>query len=239
MFRLSEMMIRAATAPFATMDDIVGSGGLVVLAPHPDDESLGCGGLLREAAMAGRPVAVIAVTDGRLSHPNSPSVNGDMLAQMRAAELRAAVHALHPDITVHDLGFRDCNIADTSPAAVAVIVSVMDSVAATALVTAWQGDPHKDHVATAALARQAAARHGQATLWSYPIWGRFSDDDGQVPATIIRFDTEAHQAAKTAAIACHRSQMTDLITDDPQGFVMAPAMQMHFIHHPEVFLADT
>lgn len=242
MFRLSEVMIRAATAPFATLDDIVGSGGLVVLAPHPDDESLGCGGLLCAAAQAGRKVTVICVTDGRLSHPSSPSLDGDALAKLRAAELRDAVKTLHPDIEIHALGFHDCDVADTPPrsdAAVAAILSILDTTGATALITAWRGDPHKDHVATAALARQAAAERPDLALWSYPIWGRFTETDTPLPEMILRFDTEPYLPTKTAAIACHRSQMTPLIADDPDGFTMDPAMQMHFINHAEVFLADT
>lgn len=241
MFRLSEVMIRAATAPFARLDDIAGQGGLVVLAPHPDDESLGCGGLLSAAAQAGRRVAIVAVTDGRLSHPSSPSIDGDMLAQIRATELREAALALHPDITIHALGFRDCAIADTEQAAhdaVAMILSEIDTVGATSLLTAWRDDPHKDHVATAALAQQAAAQRPHVKLWSYPVWGRFSETLNLLPKTIVRFDTEPYQVQKTAAIACHRSQMTRLISDDPEGFLMSPAMQMHFIDHPEVFLAD-
>ncbi|WP_322895342.1 MULTISPECIES: PIG-L family deacetylase [unclassified Yoonia] len=241
MFRLSEVMIRAATAPFAELDEIIGTGGLVVLAPHPDDESLGCGGLLCAAAQAGRNVAVMVVTDGRLSHPSSPSVDADALAQIRTAELRDAVKTLHPDIRLHDLGFHDCGVSDTPPgsdAAVEAILAAIDAIGATALFTTWRGDPHQDHVATAALARQAAAERPDVRLWSYPIWGRFTETEIPLPAMILQFDTAPHQVTKTAAIACHRSQMTRLIADDPQGFMMSPAMQMHFIDHPEVFLAD-
>lgn len=240
-FPLSDMMLRAATAPFADLSDIMGAGGVVVLAPHPDDESLGCGGLLCAAAQEGRKVAVIAVTDGRKSHPSSPSVDATTLARLRAAELRAAVQALHPDIAIHSLGFHDCDIADVPPAsdaAVAAILSVVDATRATALLTAWRGDPHKDHVATAALARQAAAQRPDVRVWSYPVWGRFSGTGTHFRVRILRFDTAPYRAAKTVAIACYRSQMTRLISDDPQGFLMAPAMQAHFIDHPEVFLAD-
>jgi LmbE family N-acetylglucosaminyl deacetylase len=241
MFRLSEVMIRAATAPFAELSEIIGSGGVVVLAPHPDDESLGCGGLLCAVAQQGRRAAVIAVTDGRKSHPSSPSLDADALARLRAKELRDAVATLHPSITISDLGFHDCEIADAPPAsdaAVDAILSVIDATNATALLTTWRGDPHKDHIATSTLARQAASRRPDLKLWSYPVWGRFSETDASMPSMILRFDTEAFGATKTAAIACHRSQMTRLISDDPDGFMMSPAMQMHFIDHPEVYLAD-
>ena len=239
--RLSAMMDMAAAAPFADLDAIVGAGGLVVLAPHPDDESLGCGALLRAAAMAGRRVAVVVVTDGRRSHPSSSSVDGEALARLRALEVRAALAALHAGIALIELGYPDCAAPAAPPAvaaAASVIAGVVDDNGATALVAAWGGDPHGDHVATAAVARHVLALRPELRLWSYPIWGRFAPVQAAAPRRILRFDAAPHRTAKVAAIACHRSQMTRMIADDPQGFVMTPRMQAHFIEYPEVFLAD-
>ncbi len=47
-----------------------GAAPIVVLAPHPDDESLGCGALLA-AAFAGKGARVVCLTDGSGSHPGS------------------------------------------------------------------------------------------------------------------------------------------------------------------------
>ncbi|WP_158639136.1 PIG-L deacetylase family protein [Elioraea rosea] len=238
-------MAAATTAPFADLDDIIGPGGLVVLAPHPDDESLGCGALLRAAAFAGRRSVVVVVTDGRRSHPSSPSVGADALAQLRALEVRAALAALHPDIALIELGYRDCEAPDAPPAAAiaaSVIAGAVDEFGATALVATWRGDPHKDHVATAELARRVVALRPGLRLWSYPIWGRFAPPEGAAdaaaPTRIVRFDARRFCSAKAAAIACHRSQMTRMIHDDPDGFMMIGEMQTHFIDHPEVYLAD-
>jgi len=235
------MMVRASTAPFVDLKAIVGAGGLVVLAPHPDDESLGCGALLRAAAVSGRPVAVVVVTDGRRSHPCSPSVDADELARMRALEVRAALTALHPDILLVELGYPDCAAPRELPqarVAARAIASVVDAVSATALAAAWRGDPHTDHVATADLAGRVRALRPGLRIWSYPIWGRFAPAETAAPRRIVRFDVAPNRAAKAAAIACHRTQMTPMIDDDPQGFLMSAAMQAHFIEHPEVFFAD-
>lgn len=238
---LSAMMARASKAPFVKLNAIVGAGGLVVLAPHPDDESLGCGALLRAAAFSGRPVAVVVVTDGRKSHPSSPSVGGDALARLRGLEVRAALAALHPDILLVELGYPDCEAPQGLPeagVAARAIASVVDAVGATTLAAPWRGDPHADHVATADLARRALVLRPEVNLWSYPIWGRFTPARAAAPRRIVRFDAGPNRAAKAAAIACHRTQMTAMIDDDPQGFMMTTAMQGHFIEHPEVFLAD-
>ena len=37
--------------PFITLDDLLGEPPALILAPHADDESLGCGGLIAEACL--------------------------------------------------------------------------------------------------------------------------------------------------------------------------------------------
>ena len=52
--------------------DLKGLRRLIVVAAHPDDESLGAGGLIAEAAALGVPVTVVVATLGEASHPDSP-----------------------------------------------------------------------------------------------------------------------------------------------------------------------
>ncbi len=51
-------------APECANDQFTGYDGLLVLAPHPDDETLGFGGLIHEYLARGKPVEVVVVTDG-------------------------------------------------------------------------------------------------------------------------------------------------------------------------------
>ncbi len=64
---------------------------IVVVAPHPDDETLGCGLLIARAARAGVPLAVVALTDGQASHPESKRWPATALGRLRRAELRRAM----------------------------------------------------------------------------------------------------------------------------------------------------
>src|ERR1700754_4701713 len=67
----------------------------VVIAPHPDDEVLGTGGLLARLSALGRKVLIVAVTDGTASHPDSPAWPVERLADVRPQETREALQRLH------------------------------------------------------------------------------------------------------------------------------------------------
>ncbi len=54
---------------------------LLVLAAHPDDETLGAGGLVAMAARAGMPVRVVVATDGEGSHPDASVWDPERLAR--------------------------------------------------------------------------------------------------------------------------------------------------------------
>ena len=69
----------AAWAPAHPPLDLTRCHEMIVVAPHPDDEVLGVGGLMSTAAAAGIRVSVVAVTDGGGSHPGSPTITSDEL----------------------------------------------------------------------------------------------------------------------------------------------------------------
>ncbi len=64
---------------------------IVVVSPHPDDETLGVGGTLQVLVGAGARLELLAVTDGVASHPHVAE-----LAVRRRRELRCALGRLGP-----------------------------------------------------------------------------------------------------------------------------------------------
>ena len=70
---------------------------LVVVAAHPDDETLGAGGLIASAVRLGRTVDIVCATDGEHSHPYSPTHTPEELGRIRAEEARLAAEVLGAD----------------------------------------------------------------------------------------------------------------------------------------------
>ena len=147
--------------PFGKVGDLVGRDPFLVLSPHPDDETLGCGGLLAAAEAAGARGHVLILTDGAASHPNSPSHPAERLTALRRDETRRALgHLGLPEGRLGFLDLRDAATPGDGPefdAAVDAIVRRAE-VGARALFVTWGHDPHCDHETAYAMARSAAAR---------------------------------------------------------------------------------
>jgi LmbE family N-acetylglucosaminyl deacetylase len=242
MARAAAVLAAFRALPFAGYDRITGGGPVLVVAPHPDDESLGCGGLIAEASRLGRAVAVAVLTDGTGSHPRSRAFPPERLRAVRESEARAAVQALGlPPNRIHFLGIPDTAAPHEGPAFAAAadrITRLADRYGAGAICATWVQDPHGDHVSAHRLAEAAAARTG-ARLLSYPVWGWTLPDEHGLPDEPVagfRLDIARHLPAKRRAVAAHRSQTTDLIGDDPAGFRMPEAFRALFDQPFEVFL---
>ena len=233
---------RMASLPYADLDSITGGRTTLVLAPHPDDESLGCGGLIAEACARSRPPVVAVLTDGTMSHPNSPSHPAPRLRALREAEAQAAVESLGLGAhRLYFLGLRDSAVPTEGPefqaAAARLVRLIRDHDAGSILVT-WEHDPHPDHAAAHRLAAEAARITG-VRLIAYPVWGWTLPAHRCLPSrptTGARLDIARHLPAKRRAVAAHASQHSGLIADDPQAFRL-PADMLAIHDRPfEVFL---
>lgn len=232
----------AERLPVADLDTLTGGTGLVIVAPHPDDESLGCGGVMAAASARGQAVAVVIVSDGCGSHTHSALYPPDRLRALREAETLEAVAALGvPAEGVTFLRLPDAGVPRSGPEAQAAadrIAEIAERTGAGAVCVTWGHDPHCDHQAAAAIVRLAQHRLGATRCYAYPVWGWTLPEGtevGEAP-TGFRIDVGAHRAAKAQAIAAHRSQTTDLISDDPTGFRLEPDMIARFTGAYEIFI---
>ena len=242
-------MISAAQAfeamtalPVAPLHAVTGGEPALILAPHADDESLGCGGLIAAASAAGHPPFVLILTDGTGSHPNSRAYPPSRLKEVREQEASDAVGILGlPPGRLGFLGLRDTAApmeGDGFDAAVAAILSFVEQTGAASILSPWQHDPHCDHLAAHLMAIAAVARCRMRHL-AYPIWGWTLPPDISLPGPVprgMRLDITDHLAAKRRAIAAHASQYGGLIQDDPDGFQL-PSNLLDIFNRPyETFL---
>lgn len=131
----------------------------LVVAPHPDDEILGVGGIMAILGAAD----VFAVTDGEAPRTGSTP---ERLAALRHEETDAALDRLGVDpVLVHRLGQPDGGIDE---AALAAALGPLLWPGRWCFAT-WRGDGHPDHEAVGRAAATACARAG-ARLLEYPVW---------------------------------------------------------------------
>ncbi|EAU42145.1 hypothetical protein FP2506_16969 [Fulvimarina pelagi HTCC2506] len=208
----------------AAANRLLGSGGLVVLAPHPDDETFGTAALLGEVAQSGRPLGIVALTDGNASHPHSKAVPPAALAKNRRLEQEAAIAAfgiMAPRwlrLGLPDGGAGRDRRFGNAPEQIA---RLCEEIGAETLAAPHPDDPHPDHHAAAALAEAVRALRPQLRLLFYPIWSlRLSGDDSYRGADLLPFRIVVDRNIKARAIDCHASQLGKIIEDDPDGFTL-------------------
>lgn len=181
----------------------------LVLAPHPDDETLGAGALIAHAAARGRLGGIVYLTDGTGSHP----AGTPRIAATRRGEARRAVRRLGGgDVPVDWFGWRDAHpYAPDSPSftrdatrlAALIRCRRIDAVA-----VSDRTELHCDHVAAYRLA-DAAVRLARrpVSLFAYHVWST-------PPTSVRRFATPAMTAGRRRhALRAHRSQMSPVIGD--------------------------
>jgi LmbE family N-acetylglucosaminyl deacetylase len=232
-----------SSLPFVDMDHLTGQQTTtMILAPHPDDESLGCGGLIAQSCARGRPPVVVVLTDGTGSHPSSPSYPPARLRDLREREATKAVALLGlPPERIYFLRLRDGHMPQTGrlyEATVERVLRLFREHYCTTIFAPWFYDPHCDHQATQLVARAVVSKV-EASLFSYPVWGWLLPSDAASAKESItgwRLDIRQQLARKRGAIREHKSQYSDLITDDPNGFRLPAELLSVFDQPFEVFL---
>jgi LmbE family N-acetylglucosaminyl deacetylase len=170
-----DALFAAADAlPAAGLSDLIGEGGAVVVAPHPDDKSLGCGALILEAVAACRPVRIVFLSDGTGSHPKSLTYPAARLRALRENEARAAAVSLGVPVSHIDfLRLPDGSVPSSGAEAERASVAIANAAKACAgaIFVTWRHYQHCDHQAAHAITRAAQHRR-DPRLFEYSIWGR-------------------------------------------------------------------
>lgn len=177
---------------------------ILVLAPHPDDETFGCGGTLRLLASAGAAIDVLYITRGELGVVAPETATADSkarLAATRTDEARAACQILG----TRNVGFLDGKDGEVheQPRLAADIGRYLAHENYSRIFCPWPQDAHPDHQATYRwLAAALETNPTQADLWLYEVWSPLR------PNTLVPIDSTIE--AKSAAAQAHQSQLACL-----------------------------
>jgi len=206
---------------------------ILVVAPHPDDETIGCGGRILHATRSGAAVTVVVATDGAASHDHV-GTTADQLRLLRHEELIAATTRL--GVAAHDvieLKHPDGGLAACEELLTLELLRIInerrpDDVYATSM---WES--HPDHAAAGRALRAAMAqlalhapdervvpRHFEYPVWlwsNWPVskkWGRYGPRQWWTLRTERRCHTvDLAEVAeqKWSAMQAYASQLGDAV----------------------------
>ena len=189
----------------------------VIFAPHQDDETLGCGGLIALKGSQNIPVWIVFLTDGAVSYQYDPHSDPAGLSQIRRREAMAALSILGVDpLKVYFLDHPDGELLTLCPDRhqflIEQLIQILHQAQPQEIYLPHFLDGHPDHEATWNLVQEALiGNHQRVNIWQYPIWlfwqGRYEFSlNAKKNAQCYRLDIRTVQTQKEQAIAAYPSQ---------------------------------
>lgn len=216
---------------------------LVVVAPHPDDDVLGCGALIARAASR-MPVRVVYVTDGAASHEDSPTYPPSRLRDVREREARRALCRLGVTTAPLFLRWPDGTVPVAGSAEAAPLLAALRQAIPPdedlAVATPWRRDPHCDHRSSTSLVDAVVRERPRAVGFEYAVWlgilGEAADEPLPEEGITIEVESGPWLRAKREALREHRSQLGGLITDASWAFELPEALLTRALGPVERFI---
>lgn len=176
---------------------------VLVIAPHPDDESIGCGGAVCLHSIAGDRVSVAFLTSGEQGLKHLPT---DQAKSLREHEARAAAEILGVS-SIHFLRAPDWHLLDTVESTAAALKPILQRESPHRIYLPHPQEWHPDHQACLPIVCAALGeRETHPTLLGYEVWTPMSHYNDGIDMTSVL-------PQKLEAIRCHQSQVQQLAYD--------------------------
>lgn len=186
---------------------------VVVIYPHPDDESFGAAGTIAGFREQGVPVTYLCGTLGEMGRNmgTPPFANRETLPDIRKEELTAACKAL--DVELRMLGYRDKTLEFEDRHQVAAhLQAILEDIQPSLVITHYpEYAVHPDHNALGAAAVEAVSQMEEdkrPVVWAQAISNHFRDDLGEPD---IVNDVTAVLDKKMEAVMSHKSQANGVL----------------------------
>lgn len=208
---------------------------IVVVSPHPDDEALGCGGVIALAKDCGIAVRVLAITDGERCYPGHPALEASLRVTRRRELLEAGAVLGMDGEDVRFFALPDGDLTSHTHALSEILKHELrqDDL----VVSPWRWDGHPDHEACFAATASASDAVG-CRLVEYPIWGwhwAAPTDSHWAAATAVCVPLPTTvRARKQRAIDRFRSQIAPP-PDVPAAAVLSEDTLLRFRRDIEMF----
>lgn len=151
-------------------------GRTVIIAPHPDDEVIGCGGLIARLAAQGNSPHIIVMTGGEGSHEHCCDLSKEEIISARRGLTREALRILGvPDENIHELNYPDGGISGENPQTDELKRLIGRLNPQTVFVPHW-GEGWPDHIRTAEIVKSIVPAADTAIyeycvwMWYYNVW---------------------------------------------------------------------
>jgi LmbE family N-acetylglucosaminyl deacetylase len=174
---------------------------VLVIAPHPDDEAIGCGGSLCRHADAGDRLVSVFLTSGELG---LKKLSREAAWEIRETEAQNAAKILGVAVT-HFLRQPDWTLADNLDPAANSLAPILSSERPQVVYVPHTAEWHPDHKAAATVLRRGLSAAGIASpeIRTYEVWTPLAQYDVVVDITAV-------MGRKVQAIRAHASQFHEI-----------------------------
>lgn len=165
---LRQLQIRAKQFRMSELYEICIDNNVLIVAPHPDDEVIGCGGLIARLVRLGRTPHIVVMTGGEGSHAGCCDTSKEDIVKARRRLTRNALTILGiPESYIHELNFADGNINGDDPE-VKKLKQIISELKPQSIFMPHWGEGWPDHVNTARIVEKIAPK--SAKIWEYCVW---------------------------------------------------------------------
>lgn len=144
-------------------------GPTLIMAPHPDDEVLGCGGLIASLCEAGNPPHIVIMTGGGGALRGHASISEEtVITERRKLTLNSAKYLGLPESNIHFLDFTDGNISAKPTLEMERLRKIIEVLQPQNIFVPHSGEGWPDHLTTAKIVGDLKPKG--VKLYEYAVW---------------------------------------------------------------------